>query len=97
MSSGSIQSDPATGAYLMEDAMVSTDDDQQPALKAEVGSLSVRDREEVTMRNTRLMAGKTPFYTSLSCEPRREKAAALISLLQAIDRATGSFSSMNTN
>ena len=42
--------------------MVSTDDDQQPALKAEVGSLSVRDREEVTMRNTRLMAGKTPFF-----------------------------------
>ena len=61
-SSGSIQSDPATGAYLMENAMVSTDDDQQPALKAEVGSLSVRDREEVTMRNTRLMAGKTPFF-----------------------------------
>ncbi|MGA0326044.1 MAG: LPS-assembly protein LptD [Limisphaerales bacterium] len=62
MSSGSIQSDPTTGAYLMEDAMVSTDDNQQPALKAEVGSLSVRDREEVTMRNTRLMAGKTPFF-----------------------------------
>ena len=62
MSSGSIQSDPATGAYLMEDAMVSTDDDQQPALKAEVGSLSVRDREKVTMRNTRLMAGTTPFF-----------------------------------
>ena len=78
MSGRAIQSDPATGAYLMEDAMVSTDDDQQPALKAEVGSLSVRDREEVTMRNTRLMAGKTPFFsTSLSCESRRRKQQRL--------------------
>ncbi|MEK9862719.1 MAG: hypothetical protein VW804_06140, partial [Verrucomicrobiota bacterium] len=62
MSSGPIESSSANATYTIRDLMVSTDDDQDPQLKAQVKRMELEGTQSMKMHGTTLQAGGLPVF-----------------------------------
>lgn len=54
--------DPETGSYRIGNAFVSTDDNENPAIKVKTGSLEVINQERFVAKNATVYAGKVPVF-----------------------------------